>query len=120
MKSKPALSSVQPRFRILCGRDIAMGPGKAALLVALRETGSIAEAAARMRMSYMRAWTLIKTMERCFRRPLVKVTRGGRKGGGAELTKTGQEALRVYQQMEADSLQATGSSWRLMQKLLAK
>ncbi|MDB6125730.1 MAG: molybdenum-binding transcriptional regulator [Pedosphaera sp.] len=109
---------VQPRFRIVCGKDIAMGPGKAELLEQLQKTGSIADAATEMDMSYMRAWKLIKTMERCFKQPLVKVTRGGAKGGGAELTETGKQVLMLYRQMEAKSLQASKNSWERMLKLL--
>ena len=41
------------------GKKIAFGPGKAVLLKLVEETGSISEAAKRMEMSYMRAWSLI-------------------------------------------------------------
>ena len=97
-----------------------MGPGKARLLEQLQKTGSIAEAAERMGMSYMRAWKLIKTMERCFKQPLVEVKRGGAKGGGAELTKAGKEVLELYQRMEAESLRASRAAWHRMLKLLVR
>ncbi|PYL01421.1 MAG: LysR family transcriptional regulator [Verrucomicrobia bacterium] len=84
----------------------------------LRQTKSIRKAAERMGMSYMRAWTLIKTMERCFKRPLVKAVRGGAKGGGAELTETGQRALALHQQLEAESLEAVQATWRELRGLL--
>ena len=64
--------------------DIALGPGKVDLLTLIKKTGSIREAAERMHMSYMRAWTLIKTMNACFKEPLVEAVRGGKEGGGAE------------------------------------
>ena len=40
--------SVQPRFRIHCDGDIALGPGKADLLALIGQTGSINQAAKRM------------------------------------------------------------------------
>ncbi|HIM72021.1 MAG TPA: LysR family transcriptional regulator, partial [Alphaproteobacteria bacterium] len=43
------------RLRLLFGPEIAVGPGKVALLKAIRETGSISAAARRMNMSYRRA-----------------------------------------------------------------
>ena len=43
---------LEPRIRILLGSSIAIGPGKAALLEAIGETGSIAAAGRRMGMSY--------------------------------------------------------------------
>src|SRR5215475_786408 len=91
--SKPSRSpQLRPRVRVLCGEEIAMGPGKVDLLALVAETGSIREAAERMHMSYMRAWTLIRTMNRCFKEPRVEAVRGGKQGGGARLTETGRKA----------------------------
>lgn len=116
--SKPSVPVLRPRLRITCGEDIALGPGKAELLQYLKETGSIAEAARRIGMSYMRAWTLLKTMERCFKQPLVKAGRGGRQGGGAALTETGLKALALYQKMEAESLRTIQPVWQELRRLL--
>lgn len=89
------------RFRLLLGRTVAMGPGKADLLTALAETGSISAAARQMGMSYKRAWYLIDTMNRCFREPVVETVKGGRGHGGARLTAMGQAVLDRYRAMEA-------------------
>ena len=110
--------NIQPRFRIVCGGDIAIGPGKAELLEHIRDAGSIAEAAKRMDMSYMRAWMLVKTMERCFKEPLVSVSRGGARHGGAHLTDTGRKVLEIYRAIERDSLKATKASQRKILRLL--
>ena len=90
---------LEPRIRILLGSSIAIGPGKAALLEAISETGSIAAAGRRMGMSYRRAWVLAKTMNACFREPLIDAAKGGL-GGGARLTAMGQEVLSLYRAME--------------------
>ena len=118
MRKKRTAREIHPRFRILCGPDIAIGPGKAELLDHVQDTKSIRRAAKRMKMSYMRAWTLIKTMERCFKQPLVKAARGGAKGGGAALTETGQKALTLYHRLETESLQATEGTWSELRTLL--
>lgn len=47
-------------------------------------------------MSYRRAWLLVETMNRCFREPLVTTLAGGRHGGGAQLTSTGEQVLKSY------------------------
>ena len=86
----------EPRIRILSGSAIAMGPGKADLLRAIDETGSISAAARQMGMSYRRAWLLVHTMNECFRSPLVEAEKGGTQGGGARLTTTGREVLARY------------------------
>ena len=119
MKPKPKREpQLRPRLRIVCGEDIALGPGKVDLLRLIGETGSIREAAERMGMSYMRAWKLIKTINACFKDPIVEAIRGGRSHGGATLTETGRKALGLYQRMEADSVVATKPRWNELKALL--
>jgi len=89
-----------PRLRILLGRSIAIGPGKAELLRLIESTGSISAAAREMGMSYRRAWTLVETMNTAFREPLVAAATGGKGGGGATVTDFGREALKRYRAME--------------------
>jgi molybdate transport system regulatory protein len=98
--------TVGARLRIVLEPDIAIGPGKADLLEGIRETGSIAAAGRRLGMSYKRAWYLVETMNRCFRRPLVEASKGGRAGGGARLTQLGQEVLARYRRMETLTFEA--------------
>jgi molybdate transport system regulatory protein len=88
------------KLRILFGPEIAMGPGKADLLEAIRDTGSISAAGRRLGMSYRRAWMLVDTMNRCFREPLVATGTGGPRGGGAVLTPFGLEALARFRALE--------------------
>ena len=104
---------------MLCAEEVALGPGKADLLALVGKTGSIREAAERMGMSYMRAWTLIKTMNACFRQPLIVASRGGKGHGGAGLTETGRTALRLYRRLEAESKKACAGTWRELRKLLS-
>jgi molybdate transport system regulatory protein len=78
------------------GTEIAIGPGKADLLQAIAESGSISESARRMGMSYRRAWILVDTMNRCFREPLVASATGGSGGGGARVTPFGERVLAQY------------------------
>jgi molybdate transport system regulatory protein len=55
-------------------------------------------------MSYRRAWVLVDTMNRSFRRPLVATSR--RRSAGAALTAQGSEVLRLYRAIETRSLGA--------------
>ena len=106
MKKRSALL-VEPRFRVSCGSRFVFGPGKAALLDHIKQTGSIAEAAKAMAMSYMRAWMLVKNMNSSLAQPLVETVRGGRSRGGAKLTKTGIAVLQAYRDIETKSKAAT-------------
>ena len=106
--TKPRSRAERPpiRIRVLAGSEIAMGPGKADLLDAIAETGSISAAARRMRMSYRRAWLLVQTMNECFAKPLVSAAKGGKSGGGAELTSTGAAVLARYRRLSETAADA--------------
>ncbi len=94
------------RLRILFGPEIAVGPGKVALLNAIAETGSISAAARALGMSYRRAWLLIDTMNRCFREPVIETASGGKGGGGARITAIGEEVLKRYRVMEDTAVES--------------
>jgi molybdate transport system regulatory protein len=73
-----------------------MGPGKADLLEAIKQTGSISASAKSMRMSYRRAWELVDVMNRSFDLPVVETSPGGAHGGGAMVTEFGELLLHRY------------------------
>ena len=107
VRSKTPKKQFKALFRVYLGSEIALGPGKAELLGHIAKTGSISEAARRMEMSYNRAWLLVRTMNQCFKQPLVESSRGGDKHGGAQLTKSGQEVLKLYRTLESKFTAAT-------------
>jgi molybdate transport system regulatory protein len=116
--SAPTTNSVRPRIRVLHGQEVALGPGKADLLGAIAQTGSLAKAARSLGMSYMRAWHLLQTMNACFREPLVNTSRGGAEHGGATLTETGRQVLAAYRRMEEDCQQAVEPGWQELARFL--
>ncbi len=108
----------EARLRVLLGASIAIGPGKADLLQAIADLGSISAAARRMGMSYRRAWLLVETMNRCFRQPPVEARRGGHAGGGARLSALGREALSRYRAMESKAQNSLTRDMAAFRKLL--
>ncbi|WP_260923665.1 winged helix-turn-helix domain-containing protein [Novosphingobium sp. 9] len=88
------------KIQLLCGDEIAMGPGKADLLDAIRAQGSISAAGRAMDMSYRRAWLLVDAMNRCWSEPLVRAYPGRARGSGAEVTPAGERVLKAYRQMQ--------------------
>ncbi len=101
------------KIRILLGDLIAFGPGKAELLEAIRDTGSISAAGRTLGMGYRRAWALVDTMNQCFRRPLVEAAPGGARGGGARVTPLGLEVLATYRRLveKAEAAAAGELAW---------
>jgi len=102
----------------MSGSTIILGPGKADLLEAIDERGTLRAAAKSLGMSYMRAWKLVGVMNAAFREPLVIVHRGGASRGRSQLTKTGRRALALYRALEADALRASRKRWDELRKLL--
>ncbi len=94
------------RVRIVLAPGAAIGPGKADLLAAIDELGSLAAAGRSMQMSYQRAWSLIDELNGMFAEPLVSLSRGGAQRGGAALTATGKAVLARYRAIEATTTTA--------------
>ena len=93
----------QFRLRVKYGEEIAIGPGKIAILEAIAETGSISAAGRKLGMSYRRAWLLVDQMNHYFKEPVVQAATGGSQGGGTSLTDTGAEVIRLYRTIEKQS-----------------
>jgi molybdate transport system regulatory protein len=100
-KGRPMLSPVI-RFRIDFHQHSYVGPGKISLLEAIRDSGSLSQAARDLGMSYRRAWLLIDNLKAAFREPVTLATTGGRRGGGVTLTRFGEELVSSYRAFERD------------------
>lgn len=108
------------RIRVMLGPDAPFGPGKADLLQAIRETGSMAAAGRRLGMSYQRTHDLVAAMNAHFIEPLVAPAKGGSRGGGSALTPFGESVLETYRGIEALAEAATAEKLAWLQARLAK
>jgi molybdate transport system regulatory protein len=106
-------------LRVSLRGTVAFGPGKAALLEGIRDTGSIAATGRRLKMSYTRAWGLVTDMNDDFRAPLVTSAKGGALRGGAVLTPLGAEVLTLYRRMERRAGNAIAADLAVLRKRLA-
>ncbi|HTQ75368.1 MAG TPA: LysR family transcriptional regulator [Burkholderiales bacterium] len=107
-------------LRVVKGRIRAIGPGKIALLEAIRDTGSISAAARKLRMSYRRAWMLVDDLNRRLSKPVVLAAPGGKDGGGTLLSPTGHKLVALYRDIERRALKHTASAARSLVGLLAE
>jgi molybdate transport system regulatory protein len=107
------------RLRLTLRKGIAFGPGKADLLEGILDTGSIAAAGRRMKMSYTRAWGLVSEMNKEFRSPVVESAKGGSGRGGASLTALGDEVLKRYRRMERAAARAVAADLAALRKRLS-
>ncbi|HET7200109.1 MAG TPA: LysR family transcriptional regulator [Burkholderiales bacterium] len=115
-----AKAQAQFHLRVVKGRIRAIGPGKVALLEAIRDTGSISAAARRLRMSYRRAWILVDDLNRRVSRVVVEASPGGRSGGGATLSPTGHKLVSLYREIERKAQRHTSAATRTLLKLIAE
>ena len=96
------------RISIVLASGARIGPGKAALLESVRDSGSISAAARGTGMDYKRAWLLLDSMNAAFDTPVVIAAPGGARGGGAQLTPFGAELLARYRRLEAAAAALAG------------
>ena len=106
------------KAQLLSGEELAMGPGKADLLEAIRAEGSISAAGRRLGMSYRRTGLLVDTMNRCWTQPLVEATPGGGEGRGARVTAAGLEVLAAYRALEAELAKAAAAPLKALEARL--
>ncbi len=72
-----------------------MGKGKAFLLKAIKEEGSLNKACKKVKISYKQAWILLKEIEKSVEEPVIIKRRGG-KDQGTFLTETAINLLEEY------------------------
>jgi len=79
------------------GKDCTfLGNGRIELLEAIKEHGSISGASRSMKMSYKKALKLIDAMNAESKNPLVISSTGGKNGGGAQLTESGEKMMHNF------------------------
>ena len=100
--------ALEPRIKLWVEKDgnLVLSDYRAELLRLISETGSLAEAAERMGLSYRRAWGKVREIEANLGVKLVHSEAGGAGGGGSKLTREGERLLALYQRfrrkMETD------------------
>jgi len=97
-----------------------IGPGKIALLEAIKASGSISGAARQIGMSYRRAWLLVEEINKALRQPAVAAATGGRQGGGAAITPAGEEIIVLYRAVERAAHAGATREFRALDKLIRK
>lgn len=102
MDSSTPTYHLKGRFWIESPQGTFLGIGRVLLLERIREYGSISAAARSMQMSYRQAWELVNSMNQHSQQPLVQSATGGKGGGGASLTTTGEKAIELFWAVKQD------------------
>ncbi|MBU1567447.1 MAG: LysR family transcriptional regulator, partial [Proteobacteria bacterium] len=82
--------------------ELLFGKGKTEILELIEQEGSIAKAAEKLEMSYKKAWTHIKILQKNIADELVVPQKGGGGKGGTTLTPKALELIKNYSQLQKD------------------
>ena len=82
--------------------ELLFGKGKTEILELIQQEGSIAKAAEKLQMSYKKAWTHIKILQKNIADELVLPQKGGGGKGGTTLTPKALELIKNYSQLQKD------------------
>ncbi len=100
LMAKKEKYNVKFRIWFYSGDNKFLGIGRVELLERIKATGSIANAAKEMKMSYRQAWQMVAEMNERSSSPLVEKQRGGESGGGAVVTQSGIQAIETFHTLE--------------------
>jgi molybdate transport system regulatory protein len=94
---------MEPKAKLWVEKDgaIVLSGYRVRLLQHVADSGSLAEAARRMGLSYRRAWGKIKEIESNLGVRLIESEVGGAGGGSTHLTPVGERVLALYQKYDA-------------------
>ena len=89
---------MKPKLKVWVtfGEDLKFGDGRARLLEAIEERGSLKQAAKAFEMSYRNAWGYLRELEAAAGFKFVERAAGGGPSRGMRLTDAGKRFLRHY------------------------
>ncbi len=93
---------MKPKFRVwVTFGELKFGDGRARLLEAIDEQGSLRKAAEAFEMSYRNAWGYLRELERAAGFKFVERAPGGGPQSGMRLTEAGRVFLRRYRKFRS-------------------
>jgi molybdate transport system regulatory protein len=90
---------MEPRAKLWVEQDgkLVLSDYRVRLLALIEETGSLADAAEALHLSYRRAWGKVREIEENLGVKLVESAAGGAGGGGSRLTPEGRRYVELYE-----------------------
>jgi molybdate transport system regulatory protein len=95
----PKEIQIKARVIVQLDGENLLGPGRVRLMEKIQSTGSIAEAAREMGISYRKALRLINCINDQFENDVILTWKGGTDYGGAKLSESGQKLIDQYREM---------------------
>jgi molybdate transport system regulatory protein len=105
---------LEPRIKLWVEKDghLVLSDYRVRILELVQETGSLAQAAERLGLSYRRAWGKVREIERNLGLSLVESEVGGAGGGGSTLTVDGERLVALYERFRRRMESELGREFR--------
>lgn len=94
------MTEIELQIHVKREGKLLLNPERAILLKAVRQTGSLLTASRKTGISYNKAWKILDHMNQALQNPVIEKLRGGKGGGGANITAFGAMVLTEYEAME--------------------
>ncbi len=109
---------LEPRIKLWVEKDghLVLSDYRVRILQLVRETGSLAQAAERLGLSYRRAWGKVREIEQNLGLSLVESEVGGAGGGGSSLTEDGERLVALYERFRRRMEGELGKEFRQLFK----
>lgn len=111
------MKSIKVKCWIETNGDKFYGPGPHELLRNIIAEGSLSRAAEKMQLSYRKAWDMIQQLNKHSEEPLVILRKGGKTGGGAEVTTRAEEVMEAYIKLQHKLQEVTQEERELLEIL---
>ena len=111
------MKSIKVKCWIETNGDKFYGPGPHELLQNIKAEGSLSKAAEKMQLSYRKAWDIVQQLNKHSEEPLVILRKGGKTGGGAEVTIHAQEVMEAYNKLQKKLQDVTKEEKQLLKIL---
>lgn len=95
-----SMKSIKVKCWIETNGDKFYGPGPHELLQNIKAEGSLSKAAEKMQLSYRKAWDIVQQLNKHSEEPLVILKKGGKTGGGAEVTVYAKAVMEAYNKLQ--------------------
>lgn len=99
-KSGKSILTPHMKIHLSTGTHGGVGEGRFGLLAAIEQEGSLKAAAAKLNISYRKAWGDLNVAEKALGVKLIEKDRGGATHGGTSLTEEGKNLLRAYTRLQ--------------------
>jgi molybdate transport system regulatory protein len=103
---------IRSKLWIEVGGEPVFGRGRLFLLEAIDRYGSMNRAAREINISYRKAWSYITAMEERMGIDLVRRQKGGKNGGGTELTDEARTFLKKYAELDNEIQRVVDKKFR--------